>query len=69
MNDFASAISYGLMAVGAVLAIAVLNTIPIYLFWNDLLPTLFSIKQISFWQAFEVSVLSASLFKSASSNK
>lgn len=61
----------GVVVLGAVsvVAFAFIGSVPIYLLWNDLMPSLFGIKQVTFWQALEVSLLASSLFNSSHSSK
>lgn len=50
--------------------IALLTGIPVYFLWNALMPDIFGLPEITFWQALGLSVLCSLLFKnSASSSK
>lgn len=54
----------------AILAIAgVALAIPTYFLWNWLMPEIFGLKAITFWQAWGLVFLSGILFKSSSSSK
>lgn len=61
-----------LIVVGAILAgiiiatvaIGVFGALPIMLLWNWLMPMLFGLKVITFWQSFGLLILSSLLFKS-----
>ena len=57
----------GLM-VGVLIAATLLVTLPIYWLWNWLMPELFGLQTLTFWQALGVALLSSCLFKSASSS-
>lgn len=48
------------------LGLAALSAIPVYFLWNWLMPYLFGLPVINFWQAFGLSWLCACLFKSPS---
>jgi hypothetical protein len=61
MEDIAKGFGLALIAViGAAL--------PVMLLWNVVVPDLFGLPSISFWQALGLSMLSALLFKSSSSS-
>lgn len=46
--------------------LAVLLGLPLMLLWNWLLPTIFGLPKITFWQAVGLNFLSAILFKNSS---
>ena len=54
-----------------VIIIPVLMTLPLMWLWNWLMPQLFGLKELGFWQALGLACLSSILFKggSASSKK
>ena len=47
----------GAFAIAVVVGIAALWTLPVKWLWNDLAPTLFGLKVITFWQALKLSLL------------
>jgi hypothetical protein len=49
-------------------AYAVLAALPVMWLWNWLMPYLFNLPTISFWQSFGLLVLCGALFKSSSSS-
>ena len=57
----------------AILALAfivsVIASIPVWLLWNWLIPTLFDLKEISLLEAWGLSLLCSILFKSTTPNK
>lgn len=57
-----------LIALVAILAISILLTIPVYYIWNDIIPSLFSLRKINFSEALELSVLCSCLFKSSNTS-
>jgi len=60
-----------LLILGSVLLVAVVACIiafPVMLLWNWLMPFLFGLVQINFWEALGLSMLCSLLFKSASSS-
>jgi len=48
--------------------IAVIIAFPVMLLWNWLMPFLFGLVQINFWEALGISMLASLLFKSSSSS-
>jgi hypothetical protein len=46
-------------------AIAILFTLPTMLLWNWLMPEIFGLKVITFWQAFGLNMISGIFFKSS----
>lgn len=51
--------------VGVFVAFALLMCIPVWLLWNWLMPTIFSLPEISLLQTLGIMLLSAILFKSS----
>lgn len=45
--------------------ISIIGVIPVFLLWNWLMPTLFGLPIITFWQALGLSLLSGFLFKNS----
>jgi len=58
-----------LVLIGAAILVAILMALPVMLLWNWLMPDLFDLVTINFWQALGVSLLSSFLFKSNSTSK
>lgn len=56
-----------LTAVAVFAVLAIILTIPVLLLWNWLMPDLFGLKSITFWQALGILLLSSFLFKSHTS--
>lgn len=50
----------------AVLFVGILAALPLMWLWNWLMPELFGLQTIGFWQAFGLLVMSGLLFKSSS---
>jgi hypothetical protein len=46
------------------IGIALMMTIPLWLLWNWLMPIIFGLPEVTFFQAFGLSLLSSLLFKS-----
>ena len=61
---------FGLIVVGvsALAFVVVLAALPVMLLWNWLMPDLFGLASINFWQALGVSALCSLLFKPFSSS-
>ena len=56
------------VGVPAIIAIAgIILAIPVYFLWNWLMPQIFEITKITFWQAWGIVFLSSLLFKSTNS--
>lgn len=55
----------GIIAVAAILAI--IFAFPTMWLWNWLMPAIFGLTKITFWQALGINILSEILFKSTSS--
>lgn len=58
-----------LIVAGTVIVLSVLMALPVMLLWNVLMPEIFGLVKISFWQALGICLLSSMLFKSSSSSK
>lgn len=64
MNVLAAIIT----AIGLVFILALLLAFPTWLLWNLLMPDIFQLPQIGFWQAFGLLLLTGFLFGSRSSS-
>ena len=63
-------VGIGILAIIIVAVVSLVAAIPTYFLWNWLMPTIFSIKTVTFWQAWGIVFLTGILFKNAgSSNK
>ena len=51
--------------IGLLCIVAVLLGYPLMLLWNWLMPVIFNLPEISFWQAIGLNILSSILFKSS----
>jgi len=49
--------------VGYIVITAIILALPIMLLWNWLMPEIFNLPTITFWQALGISLLSSCLFK------
>jgi hypothetical protein len=54
--------------IGLVILIALLMTLPTMWLWNWLMPTIFGLIKIGFWQALGLNLLSGIFFQKSSSN-
>ena len=52
---------------GTFVVIALLTVIPVYYLWNWLMPEIFGLTTLTFWEAFGISLLASCLFKSSNS--
>ena len=53
-----------LLIVGLIVLAGILLALPLQLLWNWLMPTLFNLPVITFWQALGLNLLAGILFKS-----
>lgn len=56
-----------LLMFGMIVIMALIMALPTMWLWNWLMPDLFGLQTIGFWQALGVNILSGILFKSSSS--
>jgi len=54
-------------SVGVILLLGMLMAYPTMWLWNDLAPSLFGLKVITLWQAWELNILCGWLFRSSTS--
>lgn len=57
------------VAIGTLVLVALIMGLPLMLLWNWLMPMLFGLKTLTFWQAVGLNVLSGILFKNTSTTK
>ena len=57
-----------LVVIGTAVLIGLLTSLPVMWLWNWLMPEIFGLVTITFWQALGLSLLSSFLFKSSSSS-
>jgi len=57
-----------LVVIGTAVLIGVLTSLPIMWLWNWLMPEIFGLITITFWQALGLSLLSSFLIKSSSTS-
>ena len=69
LNKIKDMIKTILEFIGLLCIIAVILGYPLMLLWNWLMPELFSLPIISFWQAIGLNILSSIIFKSSNYNK
>lgn len=65
MKTFVTIMTAIIVAVG----ISLLMAFPVMWLWNWLMPMLFGLIKLNFWQSFGISLLTKLLFPSSSSNK
>ena len=63
MDTILKIIGLVVVAVALVFALSLLFAFPIKWLWNWLIPVIFSLPRITFWQAWGLSMLSGLLFK------
>ena len=52
-----------LLALGVIALLGILLGLPLQLLWNWLMPTIFSLPTITFWQAMGLNIMASILFK------
>jgi hypothetical protein len=52
-----------LTALGVIALLGILLGLPLQLLWNWLMPTIFSLPTITFWQAMGLNIMASILFK------
>ena len=68
MNTVEKILGGFVVLVGSLVVIAALLGYPLMWLWNWLMPILFKLPQITFWQAVGLNALSGILFKSSAPN-
>jgi hypothetical protein len=53
-----------LIIIGLIVLAGILLALPLQLLWNWLMPTIFNLPMITFWQALGLNIMSGILFKS-----
>ena len=52
-----------LLAIGVIALLGILLGLPLQLLWNWLMPTIFNLPKITFWQAMGLNIMASILFK------
>lgn len=68
MEKFLLGLGAVIVVILIVAVIALLLAFPVMLLWNWLMPVIFGLPAISFWQALGLNLLSGFLFKSSSTS-
>jgi hypothetical protein len=68
LEKLATGIGIGVIAFFIFAVISLIGAIPTYFLWNWLMPDIFAITTITFWQAWGLNFLAAILFKGTNSN-
>ena len=68
METLISWLVLGLLAAALMFGLSCLYALPVMLLWNWLMPIIFGLPAITFWQALGLSLLAGLLFKSHGSN-
>lgn len=66
MDVFGKAIGIILAFIGLVIVLGLITALPTMWLWNWLMPDIFNLSTISFWQALGLNLLSGILIKSSS---
>jgi hypothetical protein len=67
LGKLALGIGLGILAIATIAVVSLIAAIPTYFLWNWLMPTIFGIKTVTFFQAWGLSFLAGILFKNSSS--
>lgn len=57
---------FGIFSFFLIAILSIIGAIPTYFLWNWLMPSIFGIKAIAFWQAWGINFLTGILFKGSS---
>jgi len=68
LQKIAMGIGIGVILLIIFAVVSIVAAIPLYFLWNWLMPAIFGLTTITFWQAWGLSFLSSILFKNSSSN-
>ena len=68
METLIEILGAALLVILIVAIIAIILSFPVMWLWNWLMPTIFDLVEISFWQALGINLLCGFLFRSSSSN-
>ena len=68
LQKIAMGIGIGVILLIIFAVVSIVAAIPPYFLWNWLMPAIFGLTTITFWQAWGLSFLSSILFKNSSSN-
>ena len=68
-KSLAISIGIGILSIGVIAIVSIVAVILTYFLWNWLMPEIFAVKVITFWQAWGISFLAGILFKNPPSLK
>jgi fatty acid desaturase len=63
MENLQEKIARSILLLGVIVAVGLILGLPIQLLWNWLMPTIFNLPTITFWQAMGLNIMSSILFK------
>lgn len=69
MENIQEIIARSILLLGVIVAVGLILGLPIQLLWNWLMPTIFNLPTITFWQAMGLNILSSILFKNTNVSK
>lgn len=69
MDKIFDALATFLTAALIIVLVAIMLTFPVMWLWNWLMPMIFGLMELDFWQTLGLSLLCSFLFKSSSSSK
>jgi len=68
VNTILEFLVFGVIVVGILFGLSLLFALPTMILWNWLMPSIFGITKIGFWQAWGINFLSGILFKSSTTS-
>lgn len=68
MDTILEFLVFGVIVVGILFGLSLLFALPTMILWNWLMPSIFGITKIGFWQAWGINFLSGILFKSSTTS-
>lgn len=69
MEQFATVVGVIVVFIATILGLSCLMALPTMWLWDYLMPTLFGLSTITFWQALALNVLCGILFKPSTTSK
>ncbi len=69
LEKLALGVGIGVLTIFIIAVVSIIAAIPTFFLWNWLMPTIFGIVKITFWQAWGVNFLAGVLFKSSSTKQ
>ena len=66
LDEIVPGVVFGILAIVIIALVGIVGAAPTYFLWNWLMPEIFGLKAITFWQAWGIMFLSGILFNNPS---